>query len=307
MVLEPPLANGHAVAPILDAASPAVDQLLAFSVPARDARGRVARLGPTLATILSRHAYPPRLARLLSEALVLTALLGAMLREGDGQLTLQAQAKGAVVDLLVCDWRGGKLRGYLRHDAERLARLGRNPSVKALFGRGYLAITLDQAGSAERYQGIVPLEGDSLAEMAERYFDQSEQLPTRVRIAAEGEVAGGIIVQHLPSGELGGPRLHVAAEHPDWSHVRALAETASDAELVDAALPLDEIVWRLFHEDAPRVVAPLAIAQGCRCSEAHVRSVLAMFSEADLAEMREADGRVKVDCAFCAQSFAVET
>lgn len=283
---------------------PAVDTLLGFSVPERDARGRIVRLGPVLDVILSRHAYPPRLARMLSEALVLTTLLGSMLR-GEGLLTLQAQAKGAVVDLLVCDWRAGKLRGYLRHDPVRLGRLGRNPSLKALFGQGYLAITLEQTASAERYQGIVPLEGDTLAEMAERYFDQSEQLATRVKIAVAGGAAGGLIVQHLPTGELGRERLHVAAEHPDWSHVRLLADTVADHELVDMALPLSDLVWRLFHDDAPRVTPEVAIEQGCRCSEAHVRSVLEQFSEADLMEMREADGRVKVDCAFCAQSFAI--
>lgn len=300
MVLEPDLTPGDAAAPTVDD----VDRLLPFSVPGRNARGRVVRLGPTLATILAAHAYKPPLARLLGEALVLTALLGAMLRDGDGGLTLQAQARGAVVDLLVCDWRGGALRGYLRHDPVRLARLGKAPSVKALLGHGYLAITLDQTAEAERYQGIVPLEGVSFADMAERYFAQSEQLPTLVRIAVGGPVAGGIIVQHLPRGEIGGPRLHVA-DHPDWSHIRALAETTSAAELVDRALSLDTLVWRLFHDDSARVGEPVALFQGCRCSPDHIAGVLSRFAEAELAEMREPDGRIKVDCAFCARSFAI--
>ena len=292
----------------------AEDTLLPFSLPGRNARGRVARLGPALATILGAHAYPAPLARLLGEALVLTALLGAMLRDDAGQLTLQVQAKGAVVDLIVCHWvsseRGGELHGYLRHDAERLSFLGKAPSLKALLGRGHLAITLDQTAVAERYQGIVPLEGASLAEMAERYFAQSEQLPTLIRIAVDGApenpgAAGGLIVQHVPRGELGRERLSVADEHPDWAHVRALASTMKSEELLDAGLQLETLVWRLFNEDEVRAGAAVHIEQGCRCSEAHFASVLARFPEDERAEMRGEDGTVTVDCAFCAQSFKV--
>jgi molecular chaperone Hsp33 len=298
-----PALNGAGPGP--HAPSGATDTLTGFTLPSRDARGRVVRLGPTLGTILAAHAYPPPVARLLAEALTLTALLGAMLRADEGALTLQAQAKGGVVDLLVADWRAGALRGYLRHDPERLARLGRNPSAKALFGRGRLAITLDQTASAERYQGIVPLEGATLAEMAERYFAQSEQLPTRVRIAVAGDRAGGMIVQHLPRGELGGERLHVIAEHPDWSHVRLLADTATDAELLDARLPLDRLLYRLFHEDGVHATPPIAIRHGCRCSPEHIAGVLARFSAAERDEMREADGLVRVDCAFCARTWRI--
>lgn len=298
-----PALNGAGGAP--GAVAGLSDALIGFTLPSRNARGRVVRLGPTLATILAAHAYPPPVARLLAEALVVTALLGAMLRADDGALTLQAQAEHGVVDLLVADWRAGALRGYVRHDPERLARLGRNPSAQALFGRGRLAITLDQTASAERYQGIVPLEGATLADMVERYFGSSEQLPTRVRIAVEGDRAGGIIVQHLPRGELGGERLHVAAEHPDWSHVRMLAETATGAELVDPALPLDRLLYRLFHEDGVHATPPVAIVHGCRCSPDHIARVLARFPEAERAGMRGSDGLITVNCEFCSRSFAV--
>ncbi len=281
------------------------DVLTAFSLPTRNARGRIVRLGPTLSHILAAHAYPPPLARLLADALVHTALLGAMLRPREGQLTLQIQAKGAVVDLIVCDWRDGKLRGYLRHDAERLGYLGKNPSLKALLGRGYLAITLDQTQSAERYQGIVPLEGTTLAQMVETYFAQSEQLPTLIRTASEGGIAGGLIVQHLARRELDGERLSVAAEHPDWDHVRALASTIKPEELTDATLPLDALLWRLFNEDEVRALPPIAIGNACRCSVAHFATVLARFPEEERAEMRGEDGLIGVDCEFCATSYRV--
>lgn len=284
----------------------ALDLLQPFSLPGRNARGRVARLGPALETILSRHAYPPPLAKLLGEALVLTALLGAMLREDEGTLTLQAQAEGAIVDLIVCDWSAGALRGYLRHDPVRLGRLGKAPSLKALMGRGYLAITLDQTANAERYQGIVPLEGASLAEMAERYFAQSEQLPTLVRIAVEGGVAGGLIVQHLPQGELGRERLSVADEHPDWAHVRALGGTVKPNELTDAALPLDTLLWRLFNEDEVRAAAPVDIREQCRCSPVRFKDAIARFPPSEIEAMRGDDGHIIVDCEFCASHYVID-
>jgi len=142
----------------IEAGETGYDRVLGFTIPSRDARGRAVRLGPVLETILAAHDYPIPVKHLLAEALVLTALVGSLLKDGDGQLTMQAQTQGdGVVDLLVCDYRGGELRGYVRHDAERLAQLGANPSLHALFGEGgYLAITFDLASTGQRYQGIVP-------------------------------------------------------------------------------------------------------------------------------------------------------
>ena len=144
-----------------------LDQAVGFALPARHARGRLARVGPLLDDILSAHDYPAPIARILSEALVLTALLGSLLKEGGGQLTMQAQTEAGIVDLLVCDYRDGQLRGYVRFDSDRLAEAPVLPSLFALFGRGYLAITFDHPLAEERYQGIVPLEGSSLGEAAQ--------------------------------------------------------------------------------------------------------------------------------------------
>lgn len=181
-----------------------VDTALGFTIPGRHARGRIARLGPALDVILGSHGYPPAIERVLAEAVVLAALFGSTLKDAGGQLTLQAQTQGGAIELLVCDYRGGEMRGYLRHDPDKLAELPEDPSLFALFGNGYLAITFDQAVTGERYQGIVPLEGGSLAEAAESYFAQSEQIPSLVRIGVERRadgthVAGGLLLQHLPS------------------------------------------------------------------------------------------------------------
>jgi molecular chaperone Hsp33 len=283
-----------------------LDRVLGFTIAARHARGRVVRLGPVLEQILAAHGYPPVIERLLSEALVLTALLGSTLKDTAGQMTLQAQTEDGVVDLLVCDYRGGELRGYIKHDGDRLADLPPSPSLAELFGKGYLAITFDQATSGERYQGIVPLEGMSLAEAAESYFCQSEQIPSLVRIGMMGDIAGGILIQHLPEGEDGRDRIHTRLDHPEWEHVFALGQTISVDELADPALALDDIVWRLFHEEEEiRVLEAKPLQKGCRCNAEHVRDVLMRFPDEERAAMADERGIIAVDCAFCSRVFPV--
>lgn len=297
--------------------APVADRVLGFSVGLRNVRGRVVRLDAALNAVLAAHDYPAPLATVLGEALVLTALLGATLREdaggdvgsaGGGQLTLQAQSKGGPVDLLVCDYRAGAVRGYLRHDGSEVEA---GLDLHALFGDGHLAITLDPTAAAERYQGIVPLEGASLAEAAEGYFANSEQLPTLIRLAVRwdattGWVGGGLLVQHLARSEIGGERLSVADLNPDWQHVLALASTMSDAELTDLSLSEETLIWRLFHDEEVRIQPGPVPTRGCRCTLAHIRDVIGQFPRAERADMAGDDGRIKVDCAFCARVFAVE-
>ena len=286
------------------------DTALGVTIPSRHARGRLVRIGPALDAILANHAYPPVIEQLLAEALALTALLGSLLKDPGGQMTLQAQTENGIVDLLVCDYLGGQLRGYVRHDADRLAEAGPSPNLFSLFGRGYLAITFDQPASDERYQGIVPLEGESLAHAAESYFTQSEQIPSIVRLAARkgegGWVAGGLLFQHLPEGEEGRQRLHTRLDHPEWPHVAVLAGSVKDEELTDPGLPLDDLAWRLFHEEEEvRTLEPVALARGCRCDPDYVKSVIARFPPEERAAMVGDDGFIRVDCAFCATDFPI--
>ena len=286
------------------------DVALGVTIPSRNARGRAARIGPVLEQILANHGYPPVIERLLGEALVLTALLGSLLKDPAGQTTLQAQTENGAVDLLVCDYLGGELRGYVRHDPERLAEAGPNPSLFALFGKGYLAITFDQPVTEDRYQGIVPLEGGSLAEAAQSYFSQSEQIPSIVRLAADKRdgrwSAGGLLFQHLAEGEEGRERLHTRLDHPDWPHVAVLAGSIKPEELTDPGLALDDLLWRLFHEEAEvRTQQAVALRKGCRCDPDYVRSVIARFPEEELAEMADEDGLIRVDCAFCSTNFPI--
>ncbi|ETI58457.1 molecular chaperone Hsp33 [Sphingobium sp. C100] len=286
-----------------------LDQALGFTIPQRHARGRLVRLGPVLDDVLAAHAYPPAVERTLASALVLAALLGSTLKQAGGQLTLQAQTENGVIGLLVADYKNGDLRGYAKFDADRLAELGPDPSLFGLFGKGYLAITFDQAVTGERYQGIVPLEGESLGHAAEHYFFQSEQIPSVIRIATrheagEGCVAAGLLLQHLPEGEVGRERLHVRHDHPEWEHVQVLAETLKPGELTDPALPLSDILWRLFHEEAEvRVTEAAPLAKGCRCDLTHIRDVIGRFSVEERAEMADDNGVIGVDCAFCSRIF----
>jgi len=290
---------------------PDIDRLLSFTIPGRDARGRVVRLGPVLHKILSAHDYAPAIKHLLGEALVITALLGGLLKRAGSQLTLQAQTDGGVVELLVCDYRDGELRGYVKHDAERLARMGANPSLAALFGTGYLAITFEVAGADQRYQGVVPLEGETLAEAVESYFALSEQVPTLIRTAvwtgAEGCAAGGLLIQHLADAEEGRERLHTRADRPEWEHVAILAQSVRHEELLDPELSAEALVWRLFHEEPEVRVQTLAhLSRGCRCSVVHFEEVLARFPKEDRREMRDEKGIIRVDCAFCSREFPIE-
>lgn len=286
-----------------------LDRAIGFTIPARHARGRMVRLGPVLDTILGAHAYPPAIEALLAEALTLTALIGSTLKDAGGQLTMQTQTQNGVINLLVCDYRGGELRGYIQYDADKLADAPADPTLFALFGTGYLTITFDHATTGERYQGIVPLDGETLAEAAQNYFVQSEQIPTLIRVgfgrdAAGHHLAGGLFLQHLPEGEEGRDRIHTRLDHPEWEHVAVLGSTMSGDELIDPALTLETLVWRLFNEEEEvRILAELSLAKGCRCTRDYIAQVIAKFPIEERREMADDDGVITVDCAFCSRTF----
>lgn len=290
---------------------PDLDRLLSFTIPGRDTRGRVVRLGPVLHKILAAHAYAPAIKHLLAEALVVTALLGGLLKRAGSQLTLQAQTENGIVELLVCDYRDGELRGYVKHDLERLALVGANPSLPALFGKGFLAITFDVARRDQRYQGVVPLEGESLSEAVETYFAQSEQVPTlmrtAVRLGPDTCLAGGLLVQHLADAEEGRDRIHSRVDRPEWDHVAILAQSIRHDELLDPRLSCEALIWRLFNEEKEvRVQAAAPLSRGCRCSVVHFEEVLSRFPKEDRREMCDENGIIRVDCAFCSREFAIQ-
>ena len=287
---------------------PADDLLLPFQAEQADVFGRLVKLGPVVDTILSRHAYPEPVSKLLGEAVALTALLGASLKS-EGKLIVQATTDGPV-DLLVADYQvPGRLRGYARFSAERLAGLDlATARLSDLLGQGHFAMTIDRGAETERYQGVVPLEGESLTEAAETYFRQSEQLPTFIRLAVAKHYrgghsgggltwrAGGLLVQKLTreGGRGGRPSI----EEEDWVRARALAETVEDHELLDPLLAPDRLLYSLFHEEQVRAFPALKLETYCSCSRARVEELLRRFSKDDLEEM-VVDGEVWVTCEFC--------
>jgi molecular chaperone Hsp33 len=286
------------------------DLILPFQAEHAQVAGRLAKLGPVVDTILSRHDYPEPVSKLLGEAVALTAILGAALKF-EGKFILQASTDGPV-DLLVADYQvPGALRGYARFSAERLAAL---PADGPLLGEGHLAMTIDRGADTERYQGVVPLEGGSLADAADTYFRQSEQLPTFIKLAVARHYragqserpwtwrAGGLLVQKLTreGGRRATRESAFAAE--DWTRAKALAETVEDHELLDPMLPPDRLLYRLFHEEKVRAYRAVPLTSYCSCSEARVEELLRRFSAEDLAEM-VVDGKVSVTCEFCNRSY----
>jgi molecular chaperone Hsp33 len=293
------------------------DRVTPFAVEALDLRGRLVRLGPTVDAILGHYDYPPQVARLLGEALALAALLGSIL-ESHGRFQLQTRSDGPV-DMLVVDYDApGKLRGFARYDVARLGEID-DPAPAALLGRGHLALTIEREEDAARYQGVVPLEGESLAEAAHTYFRQSEQIPSFVRLAV-GEVvtpqgrswrAGGLLLQYLPIAGARRPDLP-PGDAPDrdggadqeeddaWLEGQALAGTLEDHELVDPSLSGERLLFRLFHERGVKVFNERPLEEFCRCSEERIERLLKSFSDDERAEMVGDDGRIGVTCEFCA-------
>ena len=306
------------------------DTVLPFAVKALDLRGRIVRLGPAVDTILSSHDYPPPVAKLLGEAIVLTVMLGTALKF-EGRFILQTQSDGPVRMLVVDYTSPGKVRACARFDADRVAAaIAANAADPGkLLGQGHLAMTIDQGPEMSRYQGLVPLDGGGLEQAAHEYFLRSEQIPTRVRLAVAEEFrsgngarrhwrAGGILLQFLPkSAERArvadlhpgdapaGTEAHTLPEDDAWVEGRSLIETVEAIELLDPDLSSERLAYRLFHERGVRVFRPNAIDAQCSCSRQNVENMLKSFSEADRADMIE-DGRITVTCEFCSSTYVFE-
>ena len=299
------------------------DAVLPFAVEALDVRGRVVRLGDSIDRALSRHNYPTPVARLVGEAAALTVLLGSSLKFS-GRFQFQSRTDGAV-DMIVVDFDApDRMRAFARFDADRLAAdvaAGR-AAPKDLIGTGTLAFTIDQGTDASRYQGVVALDGQGLEEAAHQYFQQSEQIPTLVRLAtaesfvagAQSWRAGGILVQFLPSST---DRQRQADLHPGdapsgseilqhddddaWSEAKALTATVEDHELVDPMLSSERLLYRLFHERGVKVFETQGVHHTCRCSTDKIAAMLGRFTRDERRDMVGENGRIGVTCEFCSE------
>ncbi|MFM2042223.1 MAG: hypothetical protein RLY86_799 [Pseudomonadota bacterium] len=289
-----------------------LDVVQPFQLDVSSLRGRLVRLGPALDEILTRHAYPEPVQHLLAETIVLAATLSAALKY-EGIFTLQTKGDGPVTYTVADATSVGDLRGYASFNADRLAEQashkGFQPDMGSLLGSGYIAFTVDQGEHTERYQGIVELRGASLTDAIRHYFRQSEQLATGVKAAvgrdADGRwVGGAVMLQSLPPDDAGTAPEHRSANgEEDWNRAMHLLQSVTDAELLDPGLPVNGLIYRLFHEEQPRVFARQALRFGCRCSADRVATVLRSLDRAELDDLR-IDGKVVVTCEFCNTAFS---
>ncbi len=309
------------------------DTVLPFQLDRSDIRGRVVRLDGVLDRVLRQHAYPPVIEALVAEAVVLTALIGQAVKLR-WKLSLQVRGKGPA-RLIATDYYGptddgqpARIRAYASYDTERL-ELDAVPFSQ--IGEGYFAVMLDQGEGMVPYQGFTPIAGQSLANCAETYFAQSEQLPTRFAVTfgksqTPGEAlhwrAGGVMLQHMPQV---GMSVEVAADagsgeggllhHTDilggdagenWTRCNILLDTVEELELIGPSVAPTDLLVRLFHEEDPRVFDPQPLRFGCSCSADKVRSTLSIYSQKDIRHMTTPEGVVTADCQFCGAHYELD-
>ncbi len=277
-------------------------------------RGRVVRLDETADRILTAHDYPVSVARLVGEAALLAVLIGDSLKF-DGKLILQAsgpssqgrQVEGeGPVAFVVADFVPGEgVRAYAKYDAERVRTLeaatGSPVGAQMLLGGGHFAMSVDPGPGMERYQGVTAIEGESLAEAAEHYFDQSEQVPSRLRLAVgryhdggrERWRAGGALIQRIAGDDLRGDT------DEDFDHARALFDTLGDDELIDPTLSAGRVLYRLFHEDGVRLEDVRPAPRRCACTRERLAELLARFTTSDREHMSDDAGQVAMTCEYC--------
>jgi len=286
-----------------------LDDIVApFSLDNAPVRGRIVRAGGALDAVLRRHDYPRPVAMLLGEALALAALVGSLLKV-DGRLIVQAQGQGPV-SLLVAEHNAGGLRGYARlaEGARESLSGGKRMSPAALLGEGTLVLTLDRGDPETTYQGVVALDGETLAACAENYFRVSEQTDTNIRLAV-GEVVSanapplwrgsGLLMQRVASDSARGDTSE------DWSRASILFASLTDGELIDPDLAADRVLFRLFHEEGVRMGETIALEDRCSCDEERLTGLMRQFPHDQLTELVEPDGLLHARCQFCSREYLI--
>lgn len=270
------------------------DALRRFMFEDFPVRGEIVRLEQSWQAVLEREAYPPAVRAVLGEAMAACVLLASTLKF-DGLLTLQIQGTGDL-HLLVAQcgsdlsvrglakWKGADPRG----------------SLAELTGGGRLAITIERRKDRERYQGIVLADTDTLAGCLEAYFAQSEQLPTRIWLAADGGAAAGMLLQQLPAREAG-----PGADSDGWQRAGILADTVSAGELL--TLEAGALLRRLFHEEDVRLADRRPVAFRCSCTRQRVEAALRLLGRAELDGLLATEGQIEVRCEFCNKAYELDS
>lgn len=285
-----------------------------FRLEKSNVRGRMVRVGSVLSDIMGQHNYPPPVTSLLSEVVTLCLLLSAMLKY-DGIFSLQIKGDGPI-RLLVADVTSrGEVRAYAGFDEAAVKKTARRKKDTAhhyyhLLGKGYMAFTVDHGKGVEsRYQGIVELKGDSIADSVQHYFTQSEQIKTSFRLAIHPQdkhwKTAAVMIQQLPDEKADekNDRGGVEASIEDWTRAAMLLNTCTEGEMLSPTLHSADVLYRLFHEDGVRIYSPMHIRFQCRCSEAKVIDVLRTIPRKELEDVCKKEGRVSIKCEFCSAEF----
>jgi len=291
------------------------DMVTVFALPEQPVRGRAIHTGAAINAALKcdagRERYPPLVARMLGEAMMVGALVAKALKF-DGRMIVQCHGTNeGAISLLVADCHtDGSMRGYARWDEAMLKEItadNRNPGADVLLGGGTFSMTIDQGAEMDQYQGLAPIEGQTLGECAQNYFEQSEQIPTIVKMAL-GQVqdaglerwrGGAIMIQKIADDEARGDTADA------WMTATTLLGTVSDAELIDPELSQNRLLFRLFNETGVKVVAQGGVRANCRCSRKRLEATLLSFPIAELRETAE-NGKLDATCEFCGTEYMFE-
>ncbi|WP_242390533.1 Hsp33 family molecular chaperone HslO [Pararhodospirillum photometricum] len=291
---------------VLVVTSFADNMVLPFHLASGVFRGRLVRCGRAVADCIEPHAYPAPVARLVAETVVLGIVLASALKY-EGVFTLQIQGDGPVRTLVADVTSAGMIRAVARFDETRLAALPEDASLAALVGRGHLAFTVDQGAHTERYQGIVGLEGETLAACVQTYFDVSEQVATRLLVAvapadeSQPWRASALLLQRMPA-EAGG---RDGEDWDDaWQTASVLMASLRSDEMLDTTLDPETLLRRPFHGADLRLAAPRPVFYGCRCSRRKVGRALLTLPQADLDDLAR-EGSIDVTCEFCKATYAL--
>jgi molecular chaperone Hsp33 len=261
------------------------DQIQSFLFDHTDVRGVLIGLDEAYTRVLRDHDYPAPLRRLLGEMLAAVSLLSSTLKF-NGRLGLQARGEGPVTLMVAeCNHQHG-----LRAVARWAGAMDADADLATLLGRGHLAITIEPE-QGPRYQGVVPLDQPQLASCLEGYFRQSEQLATRILLAADGERAAGLLLQALPVKE------RDERYEENWARIAHLGSTLSHQELL--TLDNDTLLHRLYHEETVRLFEPQALHFACDCSRERTLSALRALGRHELEAVLAEQGMISLDCQFC--------
>jgi molecular chaperone Hsp33 len=266
------------------------DTLQRFLFDNTDIRGEITTLSASYQDLLANQNYPPQVALLFGEFLAAASLLSTTLKNS-GMITIQARGDGPISTVMAECTQGNKLRGIVRGDFDNIKDIS---SLKELLGSAILAITIEPEGK-ERYQGVVPLDGENLSQCLEFYFYQSEQLPTKIKLSSNAESASGMLIQQLPSS------IDAEKSADDWQNISVLFETLSSTEQLE--LSHNDQLYRLFHEQELRLFEPQSLCFSCSCSRQRTESALISLGHDEVVDMSVTQGLIMITCEFCSQEY----